>query len=79
MYLITVPSLNVVGGLHHIIMDLRSDTEIILDPNYGRVGKKYYTGWSVKSESLLAVQLSAFLIDLIFIPEAAKRQDGEQK
>lgn len=77
VYLLTVPSLNIVGGLHHIVMDLRSDTEVILDPNYGKVGKKYYTGWSVKSESLLAVKLSAFLIDLTFIPQAAKRQEGE--
>lgn len=78
VYLLTVPSLNIVGGLHHIIMDLRSDTEVILDPNYGKAGKKYYTGWSKKSESLLAIQLSAFLIDLVFIPKAAKvRQGGE--
>lgn len=69
LYLITVPSLNLVGSMHHVLADLRGDLEIILDPNKGREGKKYYTGWSRGPEDELGVQLKSWVIDMQIILE----------
>jgi len=63
VYLLSVASLNIQGGLHHIIADMRGDQEVILDPNNGKDGKKFYTGWSEKSENPLAVELRAWMVD----------------
>ena len=42
-YLATVPSLNGVGGLHHIIMEFEDGVCVnVLDPNYGRKDKYIY-------------------------------------
>lgn len=76
VYLVTVSSLNIEGGLHHIVLDMRGNEEIVLDPNMGRSGKKYYTGWTQKSESTLAVQLSSWMVDLEFFP--SKNYGGEK-
>lgn len=64
LFLITVPSLNLDGRLHHILADLRGDLEVILDPNKGREGKRYYTGWSREPEDKLGVQLKSWVVDM---------------
>lgn len=63
VYLLSVASLNIEGGLHHIVADMRGDREIILDPNNGKDGKRFYTGWSEKSDNPLAVELRAWMVD----------------
>lgn len=45
----TVPSLNVVGGNHRIVIDCRGDGMEVIDPNEGRPGKKFYTVDSLHS------------------------------
>lgn len=77
VYLLTVPSLNIDGGLHHIVVDLRNDAEIVLDPNKGREGRRYYIAWSDTPVSNLEVRLHAWLTDLeITLPESAANQQG---
>lgn len=63
VYLLTVPSLNIEGGLHHILLDLTGDFESVLDPNNGKEGKKYYTGWSCEAAGL-QVQLTSWMVDI---------------
>lgn len=41
IYLALVPSLNMPGYFHQVIIDNREDT-LVLDPNRGRPGKNYY-------------------------------------
>jgi len=41
-HIITVPSLNVVGGTHYIVADLSDAVLTVYDPQRGREGKKYY-------------------------------------
>lgn len=45
VYLLDVPSLNLLGSMHCIVVDTRSDEYGIYDPNYGIPGKKYYSSW----------------------------------
>lgn len=43
VYFLTVPSLNIKGGLHQILMSLTADRGIeVFDPNKGRKGCMYY-------------------------------------
>lgn len=63
IYLLTVPSLNIEGGLHHIVLDLTGEFEIVLDPNSGKEGKKYYTGWSCEVVGL-QVELTSWMVDI---------------
>lgn len=64
VYLVTVASLNIPGGLHHIILDMRNGIETVLDPNIGRHDKKYYIGWSAKPENELEIPLRSWIVDL---------------
>jgi len=41
VYLASVPSLNAMGRLHHVVLDV-IDTFEVLDPNRGRANRKYY-------------------------------------
>lgn len=52
VYFLTVPSLNVKGGLHQVLMSLTADRKNIevLDPNMGRDGCKYYVWGPEKAE-----------------------------
>ncbi|SQA60902.1 Uncharacterised protein [Raoultella planticola] len=46
IYFLTVPSLNIQGGLHQILMSLTADRGIeVFDPVMGRPGAKYYVLW----------------------------------
>lgn len=65
VYLLTVPSLNVEGGLHHIVVDVRGEEEKVFDPNEGKEGRRYYYGWSGATiKSPLAVKLHGWIVDL---------------
>ena len=69
VYLLTVPSLNIDGGLHHIIADLSGDLEVIFDPNQGKESKRYYVGWSKKDLECNEINLKSWLVDIIFKPK----------
>lgn len=63
VYLLTVPSLNTVGHFHHIVFDWRDDENpLVLDPNQGRSGKRYFTHWD-EAESELTYPLGSWIID----------------
>lgn len=61
VYLVAVPSLNMPGLFHQIIMDTRAGLEI-LDPNRGVKGRKYYV-LSVSPRSSKQVKLRAWILD----------------
>ena len=43
LYIVAVPSLNIVGGAHYIVVDWRDKGKCLLyDPNYGRENRKVY-------------------------------------
>ena len=43
LYMLVVPSLNIKGGSHYIVLDYRDeDAPKIYDPNKGREGKEFY-------------------------------------
>lgn len=64
IYLLTVASLNIDGGLHHIVLDLTGDSAIVLDPNMGKTGKKYYVNWSDDVDNDLQVNLKSWMVDI---------------
>lgn len=61
VYLVTVPSLNMPGLFHQIIMDTRAGFEI-LDPNRGVKGRKYYV-LSVSPTSSKQFKLRSWILD----------------
>lgn len=62
VFLLTVPSLNIIGGLHHIVIDLRDEVKV-LDPNKGKEWKKYYISWDAEPKKD-EVRLHAWDIDM---------------
>lgn len=64
IYLLTVASLNIDGGLHHIVLDLTGEIEMVFDPNNGKQGKKYYIGWSEDKKSDNEVKLNSWMVDI---------------
>lgn len=67
VYLLTVPSINVMSKNHHVIVDMRhgEGKEIVYDPNNGRVDIKYYVGWTKGRQVLEQYPLNSWAIDLI--------------
>lgn len=50
LYLVSIPSLNLVAYTHEIIFDWRDPTEFkVIDPNMGKEGKKYYV-WKLAED-----------------------------
>ena len=43
VYLVTVPSLNLEGKLHRVVVDARTEGYTVFDPNTGRDGRKAYS------------------------------------
>lgn len=63
IYFLTVPSLNIVGGLHQILVSLTADRGIeVFDPVKGRPGSKYYVYGEVLSDD--EVCLHSWCVDL---------------
>ena len=61
-YLCTVPSLNIRGGIHQIIVELDDEDYWVIDPVMGREEKFYYVKrGTVKTD--LEVELGGFVID----------------
>ncbi|WOD12790.1 hypothetical protein RPW65_08100 [Pseudomonas sp. NyZ704] len=64
-YLLTVPSLNIPGFLHHLVVEMDEEGEwVVLDPVIGREGKRFYTASLPRSEAelmLAGYQIDAFV------------------
>lgn len=70
LYLATVPSLQLPGLFHQIIIDARFDGVTVYDPCKGLEGKQYYSYDHIAEENELAYPLRSFLIDYeIILPE----------
>lgn len=52
--LATVPSLNIEGGLHRIVIDLQGENIKVYDPNEGKENKKVHT-WPLRTYTELTV------------------------
>ena len=52
VYFLAVPSLNIKGESHQVIMDFRSEEAgaVLIDPNKGREGKEWYVNLAEGSE-----------------------------
>ena len=58
VYIVGVPSLNVLGGTHCIVVDTRINFEAkikVYDPNKGNEGMKHYTAKSFEKIELISV------------------------
>lgn len=63
IYFLTVPSLNIQGGLHQILVSLTADRGIeVFDPVKGRDGSKYYVYPNPQNDD--EVRLHSWCIDL---------------
>lgn len=67
VYLISVPSVNITGRNHHLLVDMRQGEgkEIIYDPNEGRMDKSYYVGWTKGREKDGQYPLKSWTIELL--------------
>ena len=65
VYLLTVASLNIPGGLHQILLDYRDATKpVVLDPAKRYKGRKYYTLDSIEAdETADAFVLFSWIVD----------------
>ncbi len=59
IYLVTVPSLNLPGMLHRVVVDAKSDGYVVYDPNHGRAVKAY------SSEDIASGAMNCFEITLL--------------
>jgi ABC-type bacteriocin/lantibiotic exporter with double-glycine peptidase domain len=57
LYIMTVPSLNIVAGNHFVVVDLRDAVWTVYDPQRGREGKKFYAE-TIKSQD--GIQISGY-------------------
>lgn len=70
LYLATVPSLQLPGLFHQIIIDARFGNVTVYDPCKGLEGKQYYSYDHIAEDNELAYPLRSFLIDYeIILPE----------
>lgn len=65
IYMLTVASLNIPGGLHQILVDYRDVAgPIVLDPSEGYPGRKYYTASPYEADTVdNARELFSWIID----------------
>ena len=64
-YICHVPSLNMTGSHHQLVIEVTEDNYFILDPNVGRDGRKFYVKRGEVAE--LGVELGGYVIDA-FVP-----------
>lgn len=76
IYTLNVPSLNIVGGSHAIILHYNDEIGwVVFDPNKGRKGRKYYVNGVLDSD--LAVQITAY-VPVVKISESALKEWREK-
>ncbi|HBT0444797.1 TPA: hypothetical protein MA058_003453 [Klebsiella pneumoniae] len=61
----TVPSLNIQGVFHQILIQYEEGKFTVFDPAQGRGGAKYYIPSNQKIDNELQVHLESWLIDLV--------------
>lgn len=61
-YLVVVPSLNIVGGTHQIIIEVTEDDYFVVDPCQGRP-VRYYVKRGADTTDPKAVELNGFGVD----------------
>ncbi len=49
LYIVSVPSLNIEGGMHSVVVDCTGDAMELLDPQMGNDGKQWYTNDRMRS------------------------------
>jgi len=72
VYLLAVPSLNIKGGLHSIVYEIKQSEDgfwhhTIYDPNMGYKGREYYVNNLYDNATYPAFKLGGFVIE-IFVP-----------
>lgn len=65
-YLLSVPSLNIEGGLHAILVQYDGDKLFIFDPQKGNSDKKYYADCTLTENKVNGVALTSWIIDAVF-------------
>lgn len=60
-YICTMPSLNIVGGQHAVVIEVTEKTYHVLDPNRGKKGRKFYIKRGAKARN--GVEIGGFTID----------------
>lgn len=60
-YLCTMPSLNIPGGIHAVVIEVTGTTHHVLDPNRGRKDRKFYIKRGTKARN--GVELGGFTVD----------------
>jgi len=69
VYLVTVPSLNIPGCNHQIVVEMTNDSYQVFDPVRGREGRKYYVNQGCEDDSGLQYPLGSFIVDAFIRPE----------
>lgn len=62
-YMVTVPSLNIQGGMHQIIIEVTEDDYFVVDPVKGREGKLYYGRRNETFPADDEIELGGFIVD----------------
>lgn len=68
LFLCTVPSLNIPGALHQIVIDMTDHKFIVHDPIKGWEGKKFYVGPDQDPEELGAFIIHTWVKDVEILP-----------
>ena len=74
-YLISVPSLNIQGGLHQIILEVFGENYVVLDPVKGREGKLFYGHRRETFPEAGEVPLNGFVVDCFITREWLEGRD----
>jgi hypothetical protein len=73
VYLLSVPSLNIRGGMHQVVLDTRGDICVVYDPAKGKEDKFYYVYDNPKFTN--QVSLRGFRIDVELVGFRDKEVD----
>ncbi|UIU26973.1 hypothetical protein SA80RD_86 [Escherichia phage vB_EcoS_SA80RD] len=68
LFLCTVPSLNIPGALHQIVIDMTDHKFIVHDPIKGWEGKKFYVGPDQDPEETGAFIIHTWVKDVEILP-----------
>lgn len=68
LFLCTVPSLNIPGALHQIVIDMTDHKFIVHDPIKGWEGKKFYVGPDQDAEETGAFIIHTWVKDVEILP-----------
>jgi hypothetical protein len=75
-YLVTVPSLNFVGGNHQVAVELEGGLFSVYDPQAGKPGIKYYVG---ASDDPLAVPIvGGYTLEVLITKESLAKWKAKQ-